>query len=403
MIAEALTVILIAGIGVGGSIGRRSIGASGAIGGDGAHGGPTTVVLAILDDADPVMTLDALTYTVTITNTGGNALVNASVTLAIDSDSTYVGSSAGDFDSIGESAGVVTADLASLAASGVASFTVTVTTPSSAQTLTADGDVTADNADPDDESETTVVQLVAKDSGSGIRVPASLAQWTSLRACEGCLGTPSLIWLCQEASGNLVDASGNGFTGTKIGTVTYNSAQAGWTRTGILFVDNSGDFIFNASASLPDGATESTMLLSYADLPGAHVASSQQFMQIGTNGSTQAGAMYRQASNSQVRVQFGGSAGVSSGADRGGQVRPYTVQFDRANSKSNGYTDIDKLVQSYTSTDVSSKVVAIGTGTPSPACRHLYVAEFFAANAELSTAQIKAMKQALAWTITWSP
>lgn len=398
MIDPVVAVFLALAMMSAGALGRSPLRSGGQLGADGSHG--TTMTLGTVDSVEPALTEELITYTFTVTNTGSVALVNLSLAITYDSDSTYVSSSAGTFTTIGESAGVVTATKASVAAGGTAICTVTVRTPTTGQTLSLSASATADNATTQNDTETTVVKLVSRDATSLKYVPANATEWSNFSDAVGFACAPSLLWLCQEASGNLADSIGS-FTGTAVaGAISYQQSESGWTRKGVEIGDNSISQFYNTDAGLPDPASASCLILQYTDLVGAHAAADMIFMEYGNPGPAQAASFYRKASNSVVRMQHGINNSPDSSGNRGGQVRPYVLQADITHSFGCGYTDEDKLPA--TVDMLGTKIISLGSGL-SPGMRCLYYAAFFNANAELTTTQIKTMLQRLGWTVTWTP
>lgn len=396
MIDPLIAVFLIAMIGVGGALGRSPLRAGGQLGGDGSHG--TTMTLGTTDNVDPAMTEELVVYTFTVTNTGGGALANLSLAITYDSDSTYVSSAAGTFTTIGESAGVVTATIASVAAGGTAVCTVTVRAPTTGQTLSLSATATSTNATTQNDTETTVVKLVTKDAASGKYFPASATEWSNFSDCVGVTWAPFLLWLLQEASGNPADSIGA--FGATANSLNYQQAVTGYTRKAIVLDDNSTDYCRNLSASLPNIASESALWMWFGDLPGSHIATDMQMCLVGQN--PNAGTLVRMASTNNVNVQFT-SGGISTTLlnSAGGQVRPWAVQVDRTNSANRGITDA-AIAEPAWQTGLNNVWLWLGSGL-TPGMSALYAVGFRGANAELTRTQIKAGLQRLGWTVAWTP
>lgn len=382
-----------ASIRVAGTLGRAPIRIGGTLGADDNHGGPTTQTLGTVDDSEPVMTLDALTYTFTVTNTGSNPLTNLSLAITYDTDSTYVGCSAGTFTSASESGGVVTAAVASVAAGGTAVCTVTVTTPATAQTLSLSSSATADNASTANDTETTVVKFVTKDATSGIRCPANGTEQTDLLTCKGVVGTASLIWGLQESSGNLADGVGSK-TGNKVGSPLYQQTESGWSRKGIDF-DNTGWF-YTVDSGLPDLASASGIMITFADIYGTQTG--DKYMNyLGSSGGVHGAHIEISTASSQPYAKFDGATSTAT-TSHGGQVRPFVTDFNRNDSENYGLSDIQKMSVAW-QTGCLGKVFELSDGLANKT-RHLY--SYLISNHH-TLAEIKAHLQAYGWTITWSP
>lgn len=233
---------------------------------------------------------------------------------------------------------------------------------------------------------------VNQDVSSGKFTPSNLTQWNTTMAAAGIgSGSPSLLWLCQEPSGNLTDSIGT-FTGTVTGTpVTYNSAVAGWTRTGILGADAGTGVAENTAAGLPDPATQSVLLLTYAIITAAPAAI--RVMQV-TGNANQTIARF----NTTPRLQgVSGGSVVTGTANPLGSVRPYITMYDITNNRVVVASDQEKLIVTRAAMTGKRHRLAFNfTGTI------LYHAAWFGAAAELSDAQLKTLLQTLNWSIPWT-
>src|SRR5690349_2669370 len=107
---------------------------------------------------------------------------------------------------------------------------------------------------------------VTRDAASGVYCPATTAEWTTLLAAAGLgSGTPTSIFRCDEASGNLADSGVGGFNLTASGTgIAYQQVQGGWSRPFVTTTDaGSGQFL---NTAVLDIATNSALLLVYANV-----------------------------------------------------------------------------------------------------------------------------------------
>ncbi len=373
---------------------------AGGVGVDSISGGSTSMTLNITDDWDPAPNSGALVYTCTVTNTGAAPLVILALTVTLDSHVTYVSSTAGGFTTIGQSGGVVTASLsAALPSMGTCVCTITVTTPATAQTISTSGVATAANAPSASDTETTSILVVAKDATSGIRCPINAAEWASVMSIAGITsGGPSLLWLFQEAASPFADSIGT-FTGTAAGSApACQQAISGWTRLGVTLAPDVLSLISNSAAGLPDTATTSQLLLAYYSVANPPGASDRVTMKMGTWCS--AGVTSISGQTAGFEATLGNPSQGLSGFQNGLGMRPYILQYDRTNGVGAGYSAIEHLVPTYNG-GASGKAVQIGAGTAA-VITHTYVASFFAGAAEMSSAQIKRLLQALGWTVTWT-
>lgn len=398
MIDPIIAVLLAFGICIGGSLGRRPISVGGLLGGDGSHG--TSMTVSITDNVDPAMTLESIVYTIVVTNTGAGNLSGLSVAFTIDANSTYVSSTAGGFDSVSQSGGVVTATRSSgPAGSGTSTFTVTVTAPATAQTLTASVSATASNASTATDSETTVILLVSSDATSGWYFPANATEWGNVGSCCGFTVTPFVAWDCQAASGNFSDLIG-AFTSSN-GGLNYHQTATGFARYAVTLDDATTDHARNLDAGLPDIAFESCFWMWVGGFPGSHGAADMQMNIVGSNPT--AGCLSRLASTDNLSVQFTSSGSPTVVLNSAGStIRPLGVQVDRTNSKNRGITD-GGIAEPTWQSGLSGKSLWLGSGT-SPDMSALYAVGFRGAHAEFTRTQIKTLWTRLRWgTVTWTP
>jgi hypothetical protein len=233
---------------------------------------------------------------------------------------------------------------------------------------------------------------VDSDAAAGKFVPSNLAQWnTTMAAASIGSGSPSLLWLCQEPSGNLTDTIG-GLTGTVTGTpITYNSPVAGWTRTGILGGDAGTAVVETTAAGLPDPPTQSVLLLTYARLNATPAAT--RVMQVTGNANQ---TIIRFSTTPRMQGVSGGNV-VTGTVSPVGAVRPFLLLYDVTNNRVVAASDQEKLVVTRAAmTGKRHRLAFDFDGTI------LYHAAWFNAAAELSDAQMKTLLQTLNWTIPWT-
>jgi hypothetical protein len=233
---------------------------------------------------------------------------------------------------------------------------------------------------------------VSRDATSNKYVPANASEWSQVMAVAGISsGGPSLLWLCQEASGNLADSI-DSLPGTVSGTpITYQQAIAGWSRFGITGGDGGTAIADSSSATLPDPTTAATLVISYV-ICTATPAVLRQVDLIGTANV----ATTRINTTPRFQGVSGGSA-ITGAVDPTGAVRPFVLLDDPIAARSACYTDQEKLVPTRAAT----------TGKRSRfnfsfAGSLLYRVQFNASAAQLSDAQVKTLLQTLGWSIAWT-
>ncbi len=231
---------------------------------------------------------------------------------------------------------------------------------------------------------------VTTDATSGKGVPATAAEFASLG------WTASNLWLFQMASGNASDSIG-AVTLTAAGSIGYQTAVTGWTRTATTFTAEGGASVFSTT-SIHDNAASSGLLLAYVRLtatPGA----TRDVMGFGS------GTDYRFANVTVAPVyqaaENGG--GTTAGASNPGtSVRPVIVQVNRSESRFSVITDQEVVTEGWTNPAGGGSLLGIGgmIGGVAP-MEILYAAFFSGAAAEKTTAQIKTLLQTLGWTVAW--
>lgn len=361
----------------------------------------TTLTVAINDSADPVMTSATYAYTVVVTNTGANDATNVVCDVNLDPQCAFVSGSGTGWTVTDLGGNHIQATRMTLVPGAAPTITVNVTSAAAAETSSTTADADSDNSPAATQDvETTVVKLVSKDATSGIRVPANVTEWTDFRTITGiAAANPNSLWLCQEASGNLGDAIGS-LTLTASGTVNYNQAVSGWTRTAVATTEAGNGKAVAASGTGPSPATTSQMWLFICSMP-ATPGTSRVFMGMNTG---VAATAYRMAHfttgvprTTLVNSNFDGASSISSG------VHPCLMRYDRTGSAATGYTDLEKITTTYNSGVVDGdKGLGNAGGSTSSARSVVYGAMWSGSNAELSDANIKALLQALGFTIGWS-
>lgn len=237
------------------------------------------------------------------------------------------------------------------------------------------------------------------DATSGIAVPADATEWASFITDSGLsIAAPDALWLMQEASGNLADSIGS-FTLAASGSgLSYQQTQSGWSRTGVQTTDGTAGRWQNTAAALPNVATESCLLLVYANITAAAGASTRSLIEIGTT----TDARVRVNTTPRMLSSSGGNLSAAGASSPVGQVRPYVLKVDRTGSVVTGYSDIEKLSPTFNASMTGERLVVGGNSGSCAAARYLYGAAWFLGDAEMSDATVKALLEALGWTIPWT-
>ncbi len=244
---------------------------------------------------------------------------------------------------------------------------------------------------------------VTKDATSGKCIPQSAAEWTTLLSGSG-ISNPSILLLCQEASGSLTDTIG-GYTFTVFaGAPSYQNAVTGWSSKGVKCAAGSNDaFSKIDTVNFPNITTQSLMAFAWIkqQVPNQGVTDEQiiSFGQPKTNFGIAANANASGA-NSSLRCYSAGNvaAGATSSGASGlfdGAVHPLILQINRASSTTLARSDLETVTPTFGSPsagggvrlflggDATNSTVWGAAGTT-----FLYVAFWFLTAAELDTAHI---------------
>jgi hypothetical protein len=363
----------------------------------------TTCTVDLADSADPVITGgDAFAYTAVVRNTGStNSAQSLSLAITLDSSLTYV-SSSGTGWSISVSGQVVTATLSALGAGGTANtVTVNVTTGGSAITASTSAALTGSNFAEADDTETTTVQLVTKDATAGKYFPASTTEWTNFIARKGLsMSVPDSIYLMQEASGNLADSGTAAITLTAAGSISYQQTATGYSRKGWTIAVSGTNGFRAASGVGPSPATTSSLWLLVASVTASAAGSRSIIAGGGAATSTEMTAYVVNTAPPNQRIKCATVTTDGSVDPTTQGFIPYTLQYDRANSVAAMTTPSARITATYNS-GVTDGQKGFGAGISSCAgMTAIYGLRWDGAHAEVTDANIKALEQALGWTIT---
>lgn len=232
----------------------------------------------------------------------------------------------------------------------------------------------------------------SKDATSGWALPANADEWTALLAGTS-ISNPSLLWLCQESSGNLADSIGSN-VGVATASLSYLQNVSGWFRKAISIQDGSVRNI--TCTSVPNIATESCLVLAMILYPSIAATTARSVITLGTIFGNEAACNIQRGASS-VLLGVGGGNGtigdprtVLGTSSPFGAVHPTILQVNRANSSVVIQTDEETLAPPWSSSFTGAKLwlggdnintwLAGGTG-------YLYVAAWFGAAAEMSAGQ----------------
>lgn len=237
---------------------------------------------------------------------------------------------------------------------------------------------------------------VVTDPTSNKGVPLSQAEWNDVFTVAG-VGAKTVhsSWGFQDASGNIAATVGTALTVT--GTLDYRQAVAGWTRLSANFTETAAERAGWAAGVGPNPASVSTLWIAYIDLT-LTPAASRNFLGCSVTGAPASTLVL--TNTPRFRVTTNGVSGTGTVDPVTGGVRPFVILNDRTGSRSLGYSDQEKLSTTYAALGDGHKGFnTTGTGAQMSV---LWGAHFESAHAEWSDAEVKAILQALGWTIPWS-
>lgn len=229
--------------------------------------------------------------------------------------------------------------------------------------------------------------------GGGIYVPQTNAQMVAVTG-----RTPTSIWLCQEASGNLADVNGtNTLTKTATGHL-YQQTVSGWTRKAVATVDGTANQKWNNTTTVPSAGTTSVAILAYISTPAAAPAATRTLFAFGTTLEHRIASGSTAARLTVQAIHTDGAAGFANGS-----VRPVLLVYDRTGSNVTLSTNESNMTGTY-SAAVTGPLVSLGAQGSTPAnAGYLYATIFAGAEAEALTTigARRSFLQALGWSIPW--
>ncbi len=234
------------------------------------------------------------------------------------------------------------------------------------------------------------------DLASGKAVPTNTTEWMDLIAARSLGGAPpSSVWQMQESTGNLADSIGS-VTLSPLNLPTYTNVISGWTRVGVGTRDTTQNNGFLSKATGNLNGTSYLLLLYVQVLAPAN--GDRAIAAIGEN------ADYRYVgltSTNRYQANGIGVTPVTGTVDVGTEVRPVLLRVNSTTFQHTVYTDQEKITAAWVSPSGVGNNLVIGNGAfGSAPARYLYGALWSGASAEMSDATIKAMLQAMGWTIS---
>jgi len=238
---------------------------------------------------------------------------------------------------------------------------------------------------------------VTQDATSGRYWPSSSSEWATALAAAGITsGGPFALHNLQDLSGNPVDAIG-AFPMTALNSPGYAASISGWSRKFITAADGSSTNLETTSASLPDPATTSVMMIAIADVTATPAAARSVGRIAATTNSTL-----------EARIGTTPTTQVTAGAvSTNGTANPTTtphlwiLQHNVTLSQQFLLTD-QELIQVPTFAALAGKEISLGktVGALSAPCAWGGAAWFSGSAAEVVRSQLRKLMSVCNWPLT---
>lgn len=236
------------------------------------------------------------------------------------------------------------------------------------------------------------------DGTSAIAIPQSATEWSSFIAGKGLsVSSPASLYRCQESAGPTIADSIGAFPLSVAGSGdSYQNVVTGWASKAIKLTDGVSGSFRSLSTSLPDISTTSCAILAFVVFPGSIPAATRALFQLGST--TIATARMNVTTGFLSAVS---GANVANGAtNETSAVIPVFLKVDRTGAAQVCYTATEKLVPAF-STSLTGKQFYLGNSGTAGSFGYLYACRWDGAAAEISDANVKALLQAMGWTVTW--
>jgi uncharacterized repeat protein (TIGR01451 family) len=226
------------------------------------------------DSADPVTPGAALTYTVTVHNDGPSAAQDVAVTDTLPAGVTFLSTTGCGEDPNG----VPTCTLGSIASGGSAAYTISVTAPGAAGTITNSASVSSTTHDPDAAdnatSEDTDVLIpvdlaITKDDGQATASPGTGVTYTIVVSNNGpndATGATvtdtfpadlgGVTWTCAASAGSACTAAGSDDISDSVDILVGGSLT--YTASGTIDASATGTLTNTATVSVPVGTGDTS-------------------------------------------------------------------------------------------------------------------------------------------------
>lgn len=240
---------------------------------------------------------------------------------------------------------------------------------------------------------------VTQDATSNVYIPQNSSEWTTFNAANG-WANPDHLYLCQEASGAIVDKIGSSNL-ANAGSPTYANAVTGWSTKSINLPNNSTTSRFSSTAITNISTTSCTVLSYFINIAKANIAAF--YLLLGTT--TVAGLVETTAP--AYRTSSGANNAIDTNAIAAG-VTCQVLKVDRTNNVVKGYITAAAsiLTPTFSSSMTGNQLIYGSTaGNSVPSVGLLYMAVWVGSNAEKTDQDIKSLMMQLGnnfWNPSWT-
>lgn len=243
------------------------------------------------------------------------------------------------------------------------------------------------------------MSTVTRDATSGIYCPSTLSEWQTTLSVAGLssANTPTGLWLCQDASGNLADVFATQNL-TVTGVLTYQVAASGWTRKVITIAGGTNKAI--APAGYANAATTSVAWIGYMYMTA--VPGGNRNVLVLSDSVSNGARIDHIATDKLTGVDVANTATTATNIT-GTALFPIAYVFNRTGSTATFYTltEAKTITFNGTITDGTKGIGAV-VATADASANWGYLTAFTGAAAEqFTTANYRTLLQTLNWVPTF--
>lgn len=236
----------------------------------------------------------------------------------------------------------------------------------------------------------------------GVAIPANATEFQALIDAAGLNGVffvPDSGYLCQELAAPTLADSFGAFNLTAVGTgQAYQVPITGMTGKGVSLSDGTTGSWSTTSASLPDMATGSSMVLAIVEMPAVVPGATRNIVQLGTTAI--AAARYHSSTGPKLGALSGANS-LTGAANPASRVMPIWLSVDRNAGDGDGsdqavLTDQETITPTFGAT-IAGKAFRIGSNGAAASVK--YRAVYRWDNRTATIAQLKTLSSTAGWTM----